>query len=145
MRAVLIGAISTIVSAGLLFAAFPFSTFYDGFQHSRVGITLESYLLVALLVGLIVAAIVFVLSHYLKTYPLGLGILTGIVSLIVLIVGSILMGPYQWDIPGTEVHFFFSEWNFTGFICQVAFPVSLLAGALVWWDAQRKKRLIAKS
>jgi hypothetical protein len=145
MRAVWVGAISAIVSTGLLFVAFPWRIYYGQVTHSRAGITLESYLLVALLVGLIVAPAVVVLSHYWKIRPLGLGLLTGIVSLILLIVVSILMGPYQWDIPCTEVYIFFTEWNFTGFICQVAFPVSLLAGALVWWDARRKKKLIANS
>jgi hypothetical protein len=145
MRAVWIGAVSTICSAGLLFVAFPWRIYYGQATHSQVGITLESYLLVALLVGLIVAAVVVLLSHYLNVHPVGHGVLTGIVSLTVLILGSLLMGPHQWDIPGTEVYIFFTEWNFTGFICQVAFPVSLLAGALVWWDARREKKLAAGS
>jgi hypothetical protein len=107
VRAAWIGFISAMVSAGLLFAAFPWRLEYWQRTHTRAGITLESYLLVALLVGLIVAAVVVVLSHYLKMDPQGLGILTGIVSLILLIAGSVLMGPYQWeDIPGTEVYIF---------------------------------------
>jgi hypothetical protein len=55
------------------------------------------------------------------------------------------MGPYQWDIPGTEVHFFFSEWNFTGYICQVAFPVFAVAAVLTWWAERRKQKLEANS
>jgi hypothetical protein len=138
MRAVYIGILSAASSSGLLFFAFPWPGYSSNVSQDWKGEMLFSYFLVAAVVGLIAAVVVEIVSNVPKRRAILQGVLCGVILIVLLVSGSILMGPYGGDIRGTEVHQFFMEWNFTGFIFQVALPVSVLAGTLNWWAARQR-------
>lgn len=138
LRATLVGFVSAVICLGLLFLSYPWSIYYRNFTYGA-GITILSYVLLAILVGLIAAIVVGALSFYSRMPALGQCILTGIVLFTSLSAGSVLLGPGGIEIFDTRVAgIFFSEWKFVTFIGTVALPLSILDVVLVWWAVRRE-------
>jgi len=138
MRGPLVGLISSGCCLALLFVMYPWSIYYGNFTYSA-GITLASYLVLALLVGLVITAVG--LSFLRSNMPqLGKGVLSGIVSLVTLLGGSMLFGPVGINLFGTRVRgIFFSEWKFVTFDVCIALPLSIPSASMVWWIGRRRQ------
>ena len=131
-RGLVIGFSSSLVCIGLLFLVYPWSIYYGNFDFGR-GITLVSYLLLAISIGAIEAAVICLLSLCKEMPAAGQCILTGIVSFTALFAVSIFLGPGGTDLFHTRVGgIFFSEWKFVTFDFEVALPISTLNAGLVW-------------
>ena len=114
-RSFVIGILSALVSGGLLFAFYPWST-YRNFSFP-LEITLASYITPALFVGGI-SAVAFKISR-------GDCWLIGLFVVCVLCATSILLGPFGLDVAGLRIRgIFFAEWEFVRFMTEVALPVA---------------------
>jgi hypothetical protein len=116
----------------LLLVGYPWSTYYRYFSYGW-GITVVSYLIVAVFIGLVAGAIELLLRNLMHP-GLASDVLCGAILFILIVITSILFGPYGLDVPGTRVRgIFFSEWNFLSFIVFVGGLVSLAELFICRW------------
>jgi hypothetical protein len=133
------GLLCAAASFGLQFWAYPWSVYYENFSFGR-GITLRSYVIMAILIGAIVSTAVLIASQIKRITPSAEALVAGLVTIFSLIFVSLILGPFGADIPGTRIRgIFFSEFKFTNFIADVAFPSSCLASALTWSFARLRR------
>ena len=133
------GLLCAAASLGLLFWAYPWSVYYGNFTFGY-GFTLRTYVIMALLIGVIVCAAVSIASQFLRLKPSAIALVTGLVTVIALILASFMFGPSGANIPGTRISgIFFSEFKFINFIADVALPSSCLASALAWAFARLRR------
>jgi len=138
MHGALLGSVTAVICLGLLFAVYPWSVYFGNFTYGS-GMTLLSYVLLAVLVGIVVASASCIFVLFSRMVAITQGLLTGIVSFALLFSGSLLLGPGGIDIFDTRIGgIFFSEWKFLTFDSCIALPISIFAAALVWWAARRR-------
>jgi len=137
IRGALIGFVSSILSLGLLLLSYPWSET----DPDEVLIKLASYICIAGVIGLIVGTVVGCLLIYSRSDAILQGILAGVITVGVLFIVTLLLGPYGFEIPGTRVRwYFFAEWNFLMFFFYVAIPISFVSSIMVWWMVNRKQK-----
>ena len=140
-RVLLTGSLCLLLATGLEFWAYPWSIYFSNFTYG-VGVTLGSYLIMAIVVGLVASAATFALSLYRFMPAIGQALMTGTAMLTTLVVLALILGPFGIDIPGTRTRgIFFSEWKFMIFTCEVAAPAAALAGFIAWFIVQRERRV----
>lgn len=122
------GLLCAVASLGLLFWAYPWSIYYGNFTFAY-GITLRSYVIMALLIGALVWIAMSISSRFLRLKPSTEALFTGLVTIFALILISLMLGPSGANIPETRISgIFFSEFKFMNFIADVALPSSCSAG-----------------
>ncbi len=141
-RVFLTGGLCFLLAVGLEFWVYPWAIYFGNFTYG-FGITLISYLIVALVVCLLASAATFSLSLYRSMPAIGQALMTGTSMLTALIVLALIFGPFGVDIPGTRARgIFFSEWKFMTFTSEVSAPVAVLAGLITWFVVRRQKRVV---
>jgi hypothetical protein len=121
-----------VITCGLLMVKFRVDEYLRNFSFPYP-MTIASYLVVAVLVTSISMGIAPLVSKWLAKKESVL--LTSFVSFVLLVVVSILFGPYGLDLPGIRVQgIFFSEWKFTNFIFYDALPLSIVGALLYGWS-----------
>lgn len=140
MLSVAAGLVCAATSLGLLFWAYPWSVYYGNFTFGY-GITLRSYVVMALFIGVVVSAAASIVCRIPRIEPSGEALAAGLIALSSLILISLLLGPCGADLPGTRIAgIFFSEFKFMNFIGEVALPSSIVASGLSWCFALLKQR-----
>jgi len=140
MFSVAAGLVCTATSLGLLFWAYPWSVYYGNFTFGY-GVTLRSYIIMALFIGAVVSVAAFIACRIPRIQPSAETLVVGLISLFSLIMISVVLGPFGADLPGTRIAgIFFSEFKFMNFIADVGLPTSIVASAFSWWFASRRRR-----
>jgi hypothetical protein len=140
-RVVLTGSLCLLLAVGLEFWAYPWAIYFGNFTYG-FGVTVGSYLIVALIVGIIASAATFALSLYRSMPAIGQAVMTGTSMLTTLGVFAFVLGPLGLDIPGTRARgIFFSEWKFMTFTSEVSVPAAILAGFVAWVMVRRELRI----
>jgi hypothetical protein len=140
-RVLLTGSLCFLLAVCLEFWVYPWAIYFGNFTFG-FGITLASYLIVALVVGLVASAVTFSLSLYRTMPAIGQALMTGVAMLATLCVLALIFGPFGLDIPGTRARgIFFSEWKFATFTSEVSAPAAILAGFVVWLTVRREQRI----
>lgn len=140
-RVVLTGGLCLLLAIGLEFWAYPWAIYFGNFTFG-VGVTLGSYLIMAVVVGLVTSAATFVLSLFRFMPAVGQALMTAVASLTALALLALILGPSGIDIPGTRASgIFFSEWKFMIFTSEISAPAALLAGLIAWFIVRREQRV----
>lgn len=137
--ALIIGVACAVAGLGLVLWLYPWSVYYGNFTYGAE-ITARSYLVVAILLGLVTSICAYSQLAASRPSLAKRCLVAGLLSLGILTLVSLAFGPLGIDIPFTRTSgIFFSEFKFLTFICEVAVPISILGGALMWPFGRRAK------
>jgi hypothetical protein len=133
-------AISFVVVFGELYMFDPWRTdFYFPDEHREI---MWAYVFLSITTGLIGAILTPVIIHGMFSRSRILNVLNvGILAFVLLSILAILWGPYQVvDFNNRILMTSFSEWKFTLYIFQIAFPYSFVAAGLEFFFGKNMVR-----